>query len=146
MSGPAPREILIADDHPLIGEALVMLLATHFPEARVRLAGDFPAAIAAASAQPPDLALMDADMPGAAPLAGLAAFRAASPATRVIIISGMRDAALAADLLAAGAAGFLHKTATPSVMLAAIDHVLAGGRYSSEIMPSGLARPGDLGG
>lgn len=131
MSLPAP-DILIADDHPLIAEALVMLLESHFPGASVRLASDYTGALAAVAARAPDLALMDADMPDATPAAGMAAFIRAAPATRLIVISGLRDAALAADMMAMGAAGFLHKTSTPSTILAAIDHVLSGGRYCSE--------------
>lgn len=131
---PTALDILIADDHPLIGEALVMLIGSHFPGARVRLACDYASSLAAVGDSLPDLALVDADMPDATPAAGMAAFIRAAPGTRLIVISGMRDAALAADMLEMGAAGFLHKTSTPSTILAAIDHVLAGGRFCSEPM------------
>jgi DNA-binding NarL/FixJ family response regulator len=138
---PEPQQMLIADDHPLVAEALATLFRSRFPAARVQLACDFPDAIAAAAESPPDLALIDADMPGATPAAGIAAILSASPSTRLVVVSGMRDAVLVAELMAAGAAGFLHKTSPPAMMLAAVDHVLAGGRYCPEPLASSPSTP-----
>ncbi|WP_017668215.1 response regulator transcription factor [Sandarakinorhabdus sp. AAP62] len=138
---PEPQQLLIADDHPLVAEALATLFRSRFPAARMRLACDFPGAIAAAAESPPDLALIDADMPGAAPVAGIAAIMQAAPSTRLVVVSGMRDAELVAELMAAGAAGFLHKTSAPAMMLSAVDHVLAGGRYCPDYLASSPSSP-----
>lgn len=133
------QELLVAEDHPMVAEALAALVAARFPAARVRMAADFPSAVAAAAAQSPQLALIDADMPGAEPLAGVSAILAAAPDTRLIVVSGLRDDALVDALLAAGAAGFLPKTSPAAVMLAAIDQVLAGGQYRPAPLPNGAA-------
>ena len=50
----------------------------------------------------------------------------------LILARRSKQDALADDLLAAGAAGFLLKTAPSAVLLAAIEMVLAGGRYRPE--------------
>lgn len=126
------EDILIADDHPMVAEAVAALVASRFPNARIRVVADFAAAAAAVAATVPQLVLIDGDMPGAAPRAGIGAILTAAPAARVIVVSGLRDDALVDALLAAGVAGFLPKSAAPAVMLAAIDLVLAGGRYRPE--------------
>lgn len=133
------RDILIADDHPMLVQAVAALVAAKFPAARVRTATDFTAAVAEAVQTPPQLALIDGDMPGATAFSGVAAIIAAAPGALVIVVSGLRDDALVADLLAAGAAGFVPKSESPAVMLAAIDLVLAGGCYRPETLVPDLA-------
>ena len=127
-------DILIADDHPMVAAAMAALVALRFPDARLRVVADFVAAVAAVTAAAPQLVLIDGDMPGAAPRSGIGAILAAAPRARLIVVSGLRDDALADDLLKAGAAGFVPKSASPAVMLAAIDLVLAGGCYRPEGM------------
>ena len=128
------EDILIADDHPLVAAAVAALVASRFPDARLRVVADFAAATAAVTAAAPQLALIDGDMPGATPRAGIGAILAAAPAARLIVVSGLRDDALVDDLLAAGAAGFVPKSVSPAVMLDAIDLVLAGGCYRPEVL------------
>lgn len=119
---------LICDDHPLLARALAMTIAVRWPDAALTVVPDFPSAWLAAAAQP-QLCLTDLEMPGATPRTGLAGILAAAPATRLVVITGSRDEALFADLVALGIAGFLPKTSEPAVIHAAFDVVLAGGRY-----------------
>jgi DNA-binding NarL/FixJ family response regulator len=136
---------LICDDHPLVAQALAATVAARWPGAQLALAADFAAAKAAA-ADNIDLCLVDLDMPGAAPLAGIAAIIAAAPTARIIVVSGSADDALLLDLLALGIAGFIPKTSPPAVIGAAIDLVMAGGRYlpprmvAPELVRTGPAR------
>jgi DNA-binding NarL/FixJ family response regulator len=122
-----PRHCLICDDHPLVAQALHAAVAARWPAMGITLAEDYPAALGAIGGV--DLALVDLDMPGATPRDGIAALRAAAPATPLIIVTGSGDDALLLDLLALGIAGFVPKTATLAVIAAAIELVLAGGRY-----------------
>lgn len=119
---------LICDDHPLVASGLAAMVGSRWPDADVTLSGDFPAAWAAAAARP-DLCLVDLEMPGAAPLPGVAGLLAVMPASRLIVVTGSHDDAQMLALLAEGIAGFVPKTAPPAVMLAAIELVLAGGRF-----------------
>lgn len=133
--------ILIADDHPLVSEALAALLRARHPDARIRIIGDWPAAIAAAAADPPRLMLIDALMPGATPAQGLAAVRQAAPSALLMLISGVQDDLLLSRLLTEGVAGFLPKTAPPDVMLAAVALVLAGETYLPDRTRLQMAAP-----
>jgi DNA-binding NarL/FixJ family response regulator len=109
-------------------EALANMVADRWPGVVVREAADFPAAWSLA-AQGPDLCLLDLAMPGADPRAGVDALLAAAPDLRVLVITGSHDDALLIDLLARGVAGFAPKQSSKGVLLAAIELVLAGGRY-----------------
>lgn len=122
------RRCLVCDDHALLRSAMAGLVRGRWPEAVVDEAGDFPAAWSFA-AEGPDLCLVDLAMPGADLRAGILGVMARAPAARVIAVTGSSDDQLLLDVLAAGAAGFMPKTLDGAVMLAAIELVLAGGRY-----------------
>lgn len=121
------RSCLIADDHALIRDALAGAVAGRWPDATVAQAGDFPAAWAAATGH--DLILADVNMPGATGAEGIARLLALAPATPLLVITGVADDAMLLALLGLGVAGFLGKNEGSAVILAAIELVLAGGRY-----------------
>lgn len=122
-----PLHVLICDDHPLVAQALAAAVKARLPEAQLVLVDNFPDAIAAAPSV--RLILADLTMPGAAPRAGIDAIAAASPTARLIVVTGLADDALLRELVASGIAGFLPKSSSVAVIGAAIDLVLAGGRY-----------------
>lgn len=125
------RSCLICDDHALVREALVTMVAAKWPDAAITAAADFRAAwVEIASG--PDLCLADLDMPGATPIAGVAGLRAAAPTTPILIFTGSLDDTTMVALLHSGVAGFVPKTATTAVLAAAIALVVAGGRYLPE--------------
>ncbi len=119
---------LICDDHALVREALAGTVQMGWPGAAVDLAGDFPSAWAKA-AQGYDLVVCDLIMPGAAPLAGIDGMIRAAPDTPLLVVTGTEDDALLLDLLDRGVAGFAPKTASGSIIEAAMRLILAGGRY-----------------
>lgn len=121
------RRCLIADDHELVRAALAGAIAARWPDAEIVQAGDFPTACAAAPGN--DLILADLLMPGATGAAGIERLLAAAPATPVVVVTGSADDRALLDLLALGVAGFLGKNEGTAVILAAIELVLAGGRY-----------------
>jgi DNA-binding NarL/FixJ family response regulator len=122
------RSCLICDDHQLVREALAGAVAHRWPDATIAQAGNFPEAWAKAAAAP-DLCLADLTMPGAEERAGIAELRRVAPATPVLVITGSHDDRLLLDLIADGVAGFVPKTSGTQIILAAIELVLAGGRY-----------------
>lgn len=119
---------LIADDHALVRDALSLAVAARWTAATIWEAADFPAAWELAAHQPA-LCLMDLGMAGAEPRQGISRIRAIAPASRVLVITGIEDDVLMLDLLDDGVAGFLSKSARTAVVVAAIELVLAGGRY-----------------
>ena len=76
-----------------------------------------------------DLILADLMMPGAGPLAGIDGIMRAAPETPVLVVTGTEDDGLLLDLLDRGVAGFAPKTASGSIVEAAMRLILAGGRY-----------------
>ena len=121
------RRCLIADDHELVRDALAGAVAGRWPEAELVEAGDFPTAWARAEGN--DLILADLLMPGATGTEGIARLHALAPATPLVVITGTHDDGALMALLSLGVAGFLGKNEGTAVILAAIELVLAGGRY-----------------
>lgn len=119
---------LIADDHALVRDALVLSVAARWPNATIWEAADYPSAWAFAEQQP-SLSLIDLGMAGAAPRDGVAEIMRRAPDTRVLIVTGTQDDPLMLALLDDGVAGFISKSANIAVITAAIDLVMAGGRY-----------------
>ena len=127
--------VLIADDHPLVRDALARTVRELDVAADVQQAGDFEALLRLALAAPADLALLDLNMPGMNGVAGLRRLREMLPTLPVVVASGQDDAATIRAVLAAGAAGFIPKSERTEVLLHALRLVLAGGVY---VPPRGL--------
>ena len=127
--------VLIADDHPLVRDALARTVRELDAHADVQQAGDFEALLRLALAAPADLALLDLNMPGMNGSAGLRRLRDRLPTLPVVVASGQDDAATIRAVLAAGAAGFIPKSERTEVLLNALRLVLAGGVY---VPPRGL--------
>ena len=123
-------KIIIADDHVLFREGLRHLLKQLSDDVTVIEAGDHAGMLQLSTHHPDaDLALLDLDMPGTAPLTALTALLAQSPTTPIVVLSGCEDLQEVRKTLDAGAMGFIPKHATASVMLSALRLVLSGGIY-----------------
>ncbi len=122
------KSCLICDDHALIREALSATIMGRWPMAKVAEASDFTKAKTLAKTQP-DICLVDLVMPGAKPVEGVKSLLEAAPRSSVVVVTGSADDRLMLELLDIGVHGFLEKTSTSAVILAAVDLVLAGGRY-----------------
>lgn len=123
-------KILLADDHALIrsglrGELAALAAAIEFVEAwdADSLRRMF------AQHRDLDLALVDLTMPGMEGVKTIAALRSGHPAVPLVVVSGVDDAAQMQEVLRAGAAGFIPKSAVGQLVLPAIRLVLAGGQY-----------------
>lgn len=130
--------VLIADDHPMVRDALARTVHELEPAAEVHQAGDFDSLLRLALEGSADLVLLDLNMPGMGGIAGLQRLRARLPTIPVVVASGQDDAATIRAVLAAGAAGFIPKSERPEVLLGALRLVLAGGVY---VPPRSLDAP-----
>ena len=133
--------VLIADDHPMVRDALARTLREIEPTAEVQQADDFDTLLRLALDGSSDLVLLDLNMPGMGGIAGLQRLRARLPTLPVVVASGQDDAATIRAVLAAGAAGFIPKSERPEVLLGALRLVLAGGVY---VPPRSLDAPPTL--
>lgn len=134
-------KILIADDHPLVRDALARTLRALEPQAELVEAGDFStaaaaladaAAAAAALADPkppPMLAVLDLRMPGMQGTDGVRRLHAMHPGVRLMVLSGEDEPAVIRAAYAAGAVAFVPKSEPPEVLQQALRAVLDGGQW-----------------
>lgn len=132
-------KILIADDHDLIRDGICGHLRGLGSEITIVEARDWIEAIAAAMAHPDlGLALVDLYMPGKAGLTGLAELLRANRGLPVLILSASGNMEDMREALRLGAMGYVSKSESAAVMLAAVRLVLDGGMY----VPSALVNLG----
>lgn len=123
-------KFLIVDDHALIREAMRSVLQVVQPNCLVLEASDAAEALATLEREDDiDLALLDLHLPDQDGLSLLAIVAERYPTIAVVLISGDRDQSTIRSALSRGAQGFIPKTETREVLIAALSLVLAGGIY-----------------
>jgi DNA-binding NtrC family response regulator len=102
--------VLIAEDDRLTRNAarVALQLDGHL----VAEAGDGPAVLEILEAEPPDVLLLDPDLPGIDGITLLIEIARRKPAMPIVVMTAYREAGLAGDLMRLGAAGLLHKPVT----------------------------------
>jgi two-component system, NarL family, response regulator DesR len=121
--------ILLADDEELIRTAIAALLDLEADLEVVAQAGDGRAAVDAAVAHRPDVAVVDLEMPKLDGLAVAAELAGAVPSCAVVILTGHGRPPHLQRALAAGAKGFLPKGSPGGTLADVIRRVHAGARY-----------------
>ena len=139
--------IVLADDHAAFADALAAVLENHGPKI-LAVERSLRDTVASTGRWRPDLCVADRWFEDGDVLTALPELRAASPATKVVVLTAdtARDAAERA--LDGGARGFVHKTRGVAALLDAIDRVAAGG-VALELPPRwthGQERPVTTGG
>lgn len=131
-------KILVVDDHPLIVHALEQVLPDLDGGLDVLAAASRDETLAMLARHPDcALILLDLALPGAHGLDLLAELRRSLPRLPIVVLSATHDRATIGSALAAGARGFIAKTADAAGMLDAIRTVLAGGRHvTRDIAPT----------
>jgi len=136
---PAPHAFLIADDHPMVRDALKTAIGQAFEGAAIALAASLADVQAALERQPEtDALLLDLDMPGMDGLTGLALLRSDWPAVPIIVVSAARDASIARRTHDLGASAYVDKSASLEEIAATVRAVLDG-----EILAPPESAPGD---
>jgi DNA-binding NarL/FixJ family response regulator len=136
--------IVIADDHPMVRQALAEAARKGVAEPEIVEAQSLAEALAVIAAPAADLLMLDLRMPGMDGLAGLARIRAEHPAIPVIVVSALDDAATQRNVAALGAAGFLSKSEPLAVIARAIATVLEGELWLAEPGPADGPRPAEV--
>lgn len=118
--------VVIADDHEMLREGLRSLLAEQGDISVVGEAADGASAIERVAELRPDVVLLDYAMPEMDGLEALPHIREKSPDTRVLILSASFDEGLFIRAVAAGARGYILKTARGGELAKAIRSVHRG--------------------
>jgi two-component system, NarL family, nitrate/nitrite response regulator NarL len=129
--------IIIVDDHELFARGLEVLFRAS-PEHDVSVVGFSAHAADAAGLVhdlEPDMALIDLQMPPPGGLYAIEACKKASPATKVIVLTGVEDVDAARAALRIGADGYVLKVSSPSQLVPLL-HAVANGYV---VMPTWLA-------
>jgi len=124
---PGPITVVIADDHAIFRQALHLTL-THRAKG-ITVAGEAEngeQTLQVVTAHRPDVLLLDLGMPKKTIRDLLQEIRAASPKTRIIILTGFADPDSVALVAREGAKGFVLKSGPLEPLLEAIQHVARG--------------------
>jgi NarL family two-component system response regulator LiaR len=118
--------VLIADDHPLVREALHRTLAGEDDIEVVAEAGDGDEAVKLASELKPNVAVMDIVMPKLNGIEATRKIKEIAPDTAILILTAYDDDEYVLGLLDAGAAGYLLKSARGRDLVGAIRTIRSG--------------------
>ncbi|MBO6289988.1 MAG: response regulator transcription factor [Alphaproteobacteria bacterium] len=123
-------KILIADDHELFLQGLEFILQKQYPEAQIVLASNYNDIFKILKEQKDfDLILTDLAMPGANWLDALKQIHTDCPDVPIIIISAVFDRQILQKTFDIGVSGYVSKSFSNSLIISAINLVMAGGIY-----------------
>lgn len=119
--------LLLIDDHTLFADSLRFLLqemdemvesvAVRSVDEALTLSPDF------------DMVLLDLHLPDVSGFAGLHKLRSAMLGVPVVMLSGEENPEIIQAAIDSGAMGYVPKTSSPQVLMAAVQLILAGGVY-----------------
>src|SRR5262245_61578073 len=139
MPGDPPLTVVLADDHVVVREGLRMLLESQPGVEVVAEAGDVDGALTEVERHRPDVLVVEAFLEGEPTLPVVHRLGERDPHTRVVILTGQPDPALAGESIRLGAAAFVPKTAAGRQLLRAIRMAAAGNTYLEPQLGARLA-------
>ncbi|HZP48134.1 MAG TPA: response regulator [Vicinamibacterales bacterium] len=132
------RTLLVVDDDDVFRERVIRALRARGIEAVG--AGDYDAAVAAARADTPELALVDLRLPGRSGLDVVRDLKALDPTTNVVVLTGYGSIATAVESVRLGATTYLTKPVDADQIVAAFDRHAASPDADVPVSVPSLAR------
>jgi len=122
---------MVADDQLLVRAGIVSLLSQIDGFSPAGAVSDGQLALEACESTPPDVLLLDLNMPGPDGVAITRTLHQRQPGVKVLILSASTEAQVARDALAAGARGYVSKDFVMDELAMALKAVTAGKVYLS---------------
>jgi len=132
--------VVLVDDHAIFREALRAMLGAHPDIEVIGEAGNGRDAMGLARDLSPDVIVLDIGMPDMNGIEAAEAIVARSPNTKVIALSTHADRRFVAEMIKAGASGYVVKTAASTELLRAIRAVAQGHAYLCPQVAAGVMR------
>jgi DNA-binding NarL/FixJ family response regulator len=118
--------IMLADDHPLLRQALADILNKQADFEIIAEAGDGEEAVKLATELVPDVVIMDISMPKLKGLEATRQIKAKCPNVAILVLTVHSDSEHILGILEAGAAGYLTKTVFGEEVINAVRGVASG--------------------
>lgn len=119
--------IVIIEDRAQVREALSLILNSSPGYTCIRAYPNAERALAEFPPDPPEVALVDINLPGMSGIDCVRQLKARAPRMEILMLTIETDPARVFESLAAGASGYLVKDVPPVKLLEAIDDVVRGG-------------------
>ncbi len=130
--------ILITDDHAVVRQGLMQILADELPGAKFGEAGDSAQALALLHKEVWDVLILDINMPGRNGFEVLADVRRSFPLLPVLVLSSTPEDQLGLRALKSGASGYLNKQTAPEQLVEAVQKIIAGEQFISAALTQKL--------
>jgi DNA-binding NarL/FixJ family response regulator len=124
--------VLLAEDHPVVRSGLLQLLGNVEQVDVVGAATGGEEAVRLATAERPDVVLMDLEMPDLDGIEATRRIRAAAPGVNVVLLTAFSDRERILDAIDAGAVGYLLKDVEPDELVRGLE---AAARGESPLSP-----------
>jgi two-component system response regulator NreC len=131
--------IVLADDHTVVRRALRVLLEEEPDFEVVAEAEDADGAIRYLRGHKPDVLILDLNMPGRPSLEAIGDMHAASPGTKIVILTMQQEPAFARQALQRGVLGYVLKEAADDELVQAVRSAAAGETYLQPALGAKLA-------
>ncbi len=131
--------VVIADDHPVVRAGMRVLLSQDDALEVVAESSTVPETVETVTRHQPSVLVLDLTMAGQSSLPSIPDLLAASPGTRILILTMQEDPAFARAALRIGAAGYLLKEAAAEELVGAARQVAKGATYLQPAMGARLA-------
>lgn len=125
------KNILVAEDHPLVIIGIVSMLAECIPGAVIFKAPDFTRTLDLLEKHPFDLLVMDINLPEGDKVSMIDSVRLKQPALPILVCSSYDENLYALPYLKAGANGYISKTAPSDEFKLAVENVMNSKIYAS---------------
>ena len=123
--------VLIADDHPIFREGLARIIEASGKMEIIAATENGSAAIEAVRNDPPDVAVLDVDMPVLDGIETAKRLKATWPATQIIFLTMHRNRSILQSMASLQVKGYVLKDAAMNEVVSCIETVMAGKSYLS---------------